>query len=71
MKITTWKINDKAWVNNTWLAPYSNYIVKLKEYKSGKITMLLDGRTHDVSGDWCSSNGWRYTIKKVLNRVSK
>jgi hypothetical protein len=70
-KISYRKINDQSWVNDTWLSPYCNRIVKLVEYKSGRIDMWLDGHKYDVSGSYTAPNGWYYTIKKLLSRPLK
>lgn len=68
MKITYRKIKADAWANDTWLTPYCNYVIKLKEYSSGKITMILDGATFDVTGWFKAPNGWRYQIKQLLSK---
>jgi hypothetical protein len=70
-KITHRRIKQECWVNNTWLSPYCHYIVKLVEYKSGRIDMWLDGYKYDVSGSYTAPNGWHYTIKKLLSRPLK
>lgn len=67
-KITFRKVKAECWINDTWLTPYCNYIVKLVEYKSGKIIMWLDGFQYDVSGTFTAPNGWSYSIKKLLSR---
>lgn len=68
MKTTFRKVKPESWTNDTWLAPYCNYIVKLVEYKSGRLIMYLDGGKYDVTGKFTSSNEWSYTIKKVLSK---
>ena len=72
-KTTFRKVNYHASVNNTWLAPYMNCIVKLIEYKNGRIDLWLDGYLYkNVEGTYCSTfNGWYYTIKKILGRPLK
>lgn len=67
MKVTYRKIKDEAWINDTWLTPYADYIIKLIEYNSGVKKMILDGHTYDVSGSFTAPNGWIYTIKKILS----
>ncbi len=65
------RIRPECWINDTWLTPYCNYIVKLVEYKSGRMTMWLDGYKYDVTGSYTAPNGWHYTIKNLLSRPLK
>lgn len=69
-KTTVRKINSHAWINDTWLMPYAGYIIKLIEYKNGRIDLCLDGRLmKHVEGKYCSEhNGWLYTVKKLLSQ---
>lgn len=71
MKISYREINSLSWINDTWLAPYCGWIVKLKEYKNGKIKMYMNGGVYDVTGKRFSSNGWEYGIKKLLGKPIK
>jgi hypothetical protein len=69
MKTKVRKVKPECWINDTWLAPYCGYTVKLIECKSGKISMILNGSRYDnVEGKYTASNGWNYTIKKLLSR---
>jgi len=72
-KLSFRRINDNSWINNTWLAPYSQRIVKLMEYKNGRIDLYLDGFIYKhVEGGYTSEyNGWQYTIKKLLGKPLK
>jgi len=59
MIITKGTINDNAWVNNTWLAPYFKYPVTLRKFITGRIDLLLDGEWYErVDGEYLTSNGY-------------
>lgn len=67
-KVTTGIINEHAWVNDTWLAPYAGYDVKLIEYENGKKELLLDGITHEnMQGEFFAPNGWHYEVDKLIS----
>ena len=73
-KITYRKITHAAGDNETFLLPYVGEIVKLTEYKNGRIDLQLEDGSimHQVDGNYCSEyNGWNYTIKKLLGRPLK
>jgi hypothetical protein len=70
-KTTFRKVNQQSWVNNTWLSPYYNCVVKLIEFKNEKRILVLDGRRYDVTGGFTAPNGWVYNIKQVLTRPLK
>lgn len=70
VKILYRYINDNAWVNDTWLSPYSDYPVILLVYKSGRKDLILDGTKHEnMQGYWTAPNGWKYKIEKLLNHT--
>lgn len=58
-------INNHAWLNNTWLAPYFNYPAVLI-IDGDKKELELDGTLYDVSGLYIATNGWPYKIEKLL-----
>lgn len=62
-------VNDKAWLNNTWLAPYVGYPVKFFTHKGGIQNLELDSVVfEDVAGEWISEhNGWVYTINDIVD----
>lgn len=61
------KANSHSWINDTWLAPYCGYIVRLVEYKNGRLDMHLNGALFkNLEGSFTASNNWRYTLKKLL-----
>ena len=72
-KTTIREVNDKAWINNTFLAPYCGYLAKLIEYKNGRIDLHINGSLiSHVEGVFKSEyNGWKYTVKKLLGQPLK
>ncbi len=62
-------VNDKAWINNTWLAPYLGYGVKLCTFKNGVQHLELESVVfEDVAGEWVSEhNGWHYTVNDIVD----
>lgn len=72
MKITYRKILRKADDNDTWLAPYaySDTIVKVKHYVSGKLKLYFHGEDYESESGkiYIASNGWEYTTLKLLSR---
>jgi hypothetical protein len=73
MKITFRKVTEQAWINNTWLAPYTNRIVKLIETKRKMYLVIphLGNYKYDVTDD--RYEGWKgfRTIKMLLSRPLK
>ena len=69
-KITFRKVNYHAWVNNTFLQCYVETIVKLVEYKNGRMDLhTQNGIIPHVDGTFTSEyNGWNYTTKRLLGR---
>jgi len=51
MKTTYHIINDKSWVDDTWLAPYCSWIVRLDKFKNEKVRLTIEGdiASHDVT----------------------
>lgn len=72
-KHTFRKVNEHAWFNDTWLQCYCNYIVRLVEYKNGRMDLHVnDSHITHVEGTYTSEyNGWNYTTKKLLGRSIK
>ena len=71
--ITFRKVNYHAWANNTFLQCYGYTIVKLTEYKNGRIDCKTqDGVMRHCQGSYTSEyNGWSYTLKKLLSKPLK
>ncbi len=68
--ITFRKVKENANDNNTFLQCYVGDIVKLVEYKSGRIDLhYKNGIMKYCDGFYSSEyNGWNYTLKKILSR---
>jgi len=68
--ITHRKVNYHAWVNETFLQCYADTIVKLVEYKNGRMDLHTEsGIIPNVHGTYTSEyNGWNYTVKKLLGK---
>ncbi len=69
-KITFRKVNYHAHVNNTWLQTYADTIIKMVEYKNGRIDIhTKNGWMQHCEGNYVSEyNGFSYTLKKILGR---
>lgn len=66
------KVKRNASDNNTWLAPYVGYIVEIIKLKNGRIDLKIDGSYFaNAQGYYISSNGWKYTLLKLLTKPNK
>ena len=70
-KITIRKVTHDAGDDRTFLLPYVHELIKLIEYKNGRIDIQLeDGEIiNHVEGEYVSEcNEYNYTIKKLLSK---
>lgn len=69
MKITNRKVLKRAADISSWLQDYVGYIVQLREWKSGRIDMVLDGHKYcHMEGNYTTEIECHYTIKKLLSK---
>jgi len=68
-KQTVGIVNEHAWINDTFLAPYSGYKVILNYYSTGKKDLLENDGTillENIEGDFFARNGWEYRIENLI-----
>jgi len=57
-------VNDFSWVDDTWLAPYCGWLVRIDWLKDKRVRLTIDSdvASHDVT---------EYPFQKLLTRTKK